>query len=692
MDNYGFDGPRRPLVWRILLAPFTFLGRLFERFAAGDDLQGHRGVLGWLKLIFVSPFVWMFTSLGTLLLGWSSSRQTAAFFLGIPSFLLGLIFVSVYAYGTLTPRRMIAAYKHELQQAQRKDELEAAEVYLNKLMRIDTEDLKERRLEKVELLQGQEKMADAYRLLLEMTNTENAEAVGNATAHAKLAVMYLSKEFREFSNFEELEPAEKRQFQIDITNQARQQFELCLAASPNDAEEYQARRFLYLYHVQRKDYTEAIPHISYLHRVNPLGFAIPHYSFFTVHVPRVATAEDAAQADADRFAKLLKENPNNVTVWKGLIKFHAAVGTFQRAVQDLQKFATPDSREQQFQRNVMLAGVYTLWANDLKKKDPVGNRMKRLEFLSLALSLYPARETIAELILLGFPFSDQDDTWLYDAQAQAKPRSPTFYGVKMILGLRAAYDGNAEEARARLKEAENLNPTMPLVLKLLQSTLDEDVLDDDGNPIDIQQLAKEQGGVAIGGIYMILGSHAVSLKDFARGQEFFQKALDLNPESVNAKNNLAVCMAQVAGQDSEMLNQALTIANEAIAAQPQVANYYETRGAIYLKLERYEEAIGDLEQAMALGYSNQKSIWQKLVRACRAVGRTKEADAYVRSLESIGATVDSEDAPQNVSLDAVVPETDDAGDDNEEAIDDASATDDGEAETPAPAQTTSVGQ
>lgn len=653
MNDFGFDGPRRPLVWRILLSPFTLLKQLFGGLGANDELAGPRGLGGWLKLIFVSPFVWLFTNSGRLLINWSSSRQAMSFLLGVPAFLFALLVLSVYAYGRLAPGGMVDAYKFQMQRAKAAEDFETAEVYLNKLMRIDDEDPNALRMQKVELLMKQSKFGDAYRLLLEMTNPDNPESVGNSAANSQLARFYLSEAFRELNGFQELTTAQKRQFILDVDERTKEQFEYCLAQSPTRQESAAAHAFLYNYHVKRKQVDEAEPHIRELHQLSPLGYAVPHYAFYTTLKPTPAIADPVAKADSDRLYALLTKNEGtrrNKDIWKLIFQLQTGRREFELGLKQLEAALAKDTKEATVLEQVRSA-ILTVWASDLRNKEPVASRGKQLELLSRALRRVPSMEAVQQLVLLGFPLDDSDDQWIYDAKATAEPGSPVFFGANLLLGLRESFEGNDEAAKTYLDLAEGLSPTMPVIMGRLRSTMEESVV----NQPSAESLP------ASGGLYMILGGHSVAKKDYQRGVKFFRKALEVSPETPAAMNNLAVCLSLMEGSDEDDLAEALELVNRATELLPNTPNYYETRGAIYLQMGKYNESIADLEKCLALKYADEPAVWKKLVKACRGAGREKEAAAYERALESVGQSADEEGAASEaVGSDS---ETNDASDD-----------------------------
>jgi len=79
-------------------------------------------------------------------------------------------------------------------------------------------------------------------------------------------------------------------------------------------------------------------------------------------------------------------------------------------------------------------------------------------------------------------------------------------------------------------------------------------------------------------------------------QSHLETAYGLHPDWPEVANNFAWLLAQSEKPDFE---QAFRAANSAVERAPQNAHYRETRGQILTKMGRYQEAIADLESALA---------------------------------------------------------------------------------------------
>ncbi len=81
-------------------------------------------------------------------------------------------------------------------------------------------------------------------------------------------------------------------------------------------------------------------------------------------------------------------------------------------------------------------------------------------------------------------------------------------------------------------------------------------------------------------------------------------------------NNLAYLLSNHEPRD---LNQALQTVNRAIQLQPENPHYLETRGQIYIEMERWQEAVTDLEVALN-GLPGKREIHASLAKAYQQLG------------------------------------------------------------------------
>lgn len=680
-NDFGFDGPRRPLVWRILLWPFTAIGSLLARFSAGDDIQGAGGTAGMIKRLCLAPFTWTWSVGTTLLLNWSSSRSFRAFVVGMPAFLFALGTTGLVIFGSLNRDAVIDRYKLMFREAramaarESQDEaksnpkpeadpksanngepepseaststektrsqgyLDQAELLLNRLIRLVPAEREDNQLKKAELLFDQKKYAAGAAILMQLVRPGEA---GSPRAHLLLGQYYLTDEFRKDRGFEKLAAPDQLRFNLQSQLLAEQHLEQALLSAQTELKRG-AHFLLYRLYTQRRMFELAARSLNFLASEEP-GLAAEHYRFFTAQMNQPQTAETMAERNHQFFAEKLAKEPDNLQVWQLRIQLYLLQKKYDEAFAVLQQGVQSGARVeskivfQQFQSEVLLEKAIALGEMRGEKE----TRTQRLTLLSEAVRINPGnRRAVEQLVVLGFPLDNADsEQWLYEAKANAPPGSPVFYGVNMVLGLRAVFEGNTENSNTYLNAAAGMGPGFATVLQALTLAIDPNakaMLEGAANTVPNELPTAP----ALFGIYMILGSRSVVEKKYERGLEFFQKAMDTNPNSVTAQNNFAYCMVNKPGATREDFDKALILASSIIQAAPQIPNFYETRGAIYMKLEEHNLAIADFERALQLKFPNPAMIHRNLVIACRAAGRDAEADAYQKMVDQAEPTAPS---------------------------------------------------
>ena len=138
-------------------------------------------------------------------------------------------------------------------------------------------------------------------------------------------------------------------------------------------------------------------------------------------------------------------------------------------------------------------------------------------------------------------------------------------------------------------------------------------------------------GHAVGLSHLLLGTMAASEKDRRSAQFHLERALSLVPSGPVVANNLAWTLAM---QDPPELDRALPLIDAVLKQAPDDARFLDTRGQIYAKLERWREAISDLERALPRLRDNRQTH-AALARAYAAIGERELSDAHRQWLESI---------------------------------------------------------
>lgn len=105
-------------------------------------------------------------------------------------------------------------------------------------------------------------------------------------------------------------------------------------------------------------------------------------------------------------------------------------------------------------------------------------------------------------------------------------------------------------------------------------------------------------GTSPGIAHFIRGTTALMHDDLERGHRHLKLAAEHLPNSGAILNNLAVALTQ---RGEEHYEEALKLSEQAIIAVEQPSPYfYETRGQVLVKMQRYLDAIPDLERALAV--------------------------------------------------------------------------------------------
>jgi uncharacterized protein HemY len=120
------------------------------------------------------------------------------------------------------------------------------------------------------------------------------------------------------------------------------------------------------------------------------------------------------------------------------------------------------------------------------------------------------------------------------------------------------------------------------------------------------------------------GTVAAFLGEPKRAKVYLQQALKKDPRNAVALNNYAWLIIQ---EPDGNLNTALAAVNQAIQQAPEDSRYRETRGQIFVRLERWKEAVDDLEYA-ANAMPSSKEIHLSLAKAYDALGDRQLAQVH----------------------------------------------------------------
>ena len=99
-------------------------------------------------------------------------------------------------------------------------------------------------------------------------------------------------------------------------------------------------------------------------------------------------------------------------------------------------------------------------------------------------------------------------------------------------------------------------------------------------------------GKVTAGVHLILGNDASARGQNDEARLHWEQALQLDPQMAVVANNLAWILAHAKPPE---LPRALELVNQALARRPDNPRFRGTRGIVYLKLERWQDALTDLE-------------------------------------------------------------------------------------------------
>lgn len=130
-------------------------------------------------------------------------------------------------------------------------------------------------------------------------------------------------------------------------------------------------------------------------------------------------------------------------------------------------------------------------------------------------------------------------------------------------------------------------------------------------------------GDALAGSDFIQGTMALLSNDFEKSLVHLRRAA-AQPAVPAMLNNLAVAISKTPGGN---LEHALILSQEALNREPAHPYFRETRGQILLSLERWDDAIVDLENALD-AKELQPLVLPSLAEAHRRLGNSEKADFY----------------------------------------------------------------
>jgi tetratricopeptide (TPR) repeat protein len=139
------------------------------------------------------------------------------------------------------------------------------------------------------------------------------------------------------------------------------------------------------------------------------------------------------------------------------------------------------------------------------------------------------------------------------------------------------------------------------------------------------------GGPLADALHLILAANAGTKNDFEKARRHFEVVFKNNPSAPEIANNLAVSLSSV---DPPQLERALSLADQAAKSAPKHPQIRETRGQIYVRLKKWNEALEDLEFAVR-EMPNHAGVHQGLADTYDALGEKTLAEQHRQTAQRL---------------------------------------------------------
>ncbi len=158
------------------------------------------------------------------------------------------------------------------------------------------------------------------------------------------------------------------------------------------------------------------------------------------------------------------------------------------------------------------------------------------------------------------------------------------------------------------------DPNSGALLDRLSSILQSNNPAADGVRTTLRKLLAD--GKVSAGIHLVLGNDASARGQHDEARLHWEQALQIDPQMAVVANNLAWVFAHANPPD---LPRALELVNQALARRPDSARFRGTRGIVFLKLQRWRDALTDLE-AELVAFPNRQGTHQALAEVYDHLG------------------------------------------------------------------------
>jgi len=334
--------------------------------------------------------------------------------------------------------------------------------------------------------------------------------------------------------------------------------------------------------------------------------------------------------------------PQDANIKLDLVKYHMALGETSRAIPKLAAAASSDPA-----LNYDLARLYVA-AGD---SDAARRAMERAE-KHFRRKVEQARDDRRSRLLLATCVANmgrfEDAVKILNEGLTVDPEGP--YGPAIAKIYVSAYDRHASQAQpdyramiTALREALRFDSKSADAAVRL-ATFGERNAGHVGTVAptvdpEVEAAARDmlQGLLAAGeqppAVHMALGLKAWRGDDLSKAQWHFERAYQLDPTLSGVANNLAWVMSHQPNAD---LKRALEIIDPVVTKFPEVAHFHDTRGEIYLRMKRWDEALHDFETALPV-LKDDPRIHESLASAYESLNQPDIAAQHRREAKSLTA-------------------------------------------------------
>jgi tetratricopeptide (TPR) repeat protein len=150
-----------------------------------------------------------------------------------------------------------------------------------------------------------------------------------------------------------------------------------------------------------------------------------------------------------------------------------------------------------------------------------------------------------------------------------------------------------------------------------------------------------QTGVTTSGTYILLAEEQYKLNKVKEAIKFWEIAIKQDPTNYLAINNLALVLAK---DQPNNLDRPFQMLNQAVEAQPNNPELYDSLGELYLLANRPKDAINKLEKAIKLD-QNRINTREMLVKAYQAADMEDMAQVQLRVIATIQSAQEANSLP-----------------------------------------------